>query len=180
MVSQFFHTLYPDKWGKWSSLTCAYFWNGWFKQHPVTVCLVGGFGKPPPHHLLGNLKIFIPKWEKSNFIINSNKKVHSGSLTWQWKFPFSNRKLIYKWWIFYGYVRLPEGILLGIFSWFYREQPLSSPRGICFPKSRIPNLAWVFFRGPTGTPRPSYPGYLTWSVQGEEGKTEAFCLSINM
>ena len=27
-----------------------------------------------------------------------------------WKFPFSNRKLIYKWWIFHGYVRLPEGI----------------------------------------------------------------------
>ena len=40
-----------------------------------TVCLVGGFGKPPPHHLLGNLKIFIPKCEKSNFIINSNKQV---------------------------------------------------------------------------------------------------------
>ena len=36
--------------------------------------------------------------------------VHSGNLTLQWKFPFSNRKLIYKWWIFHGYVRLPEGI----------------------------------------------------------------------
>ena len=31
------------------------------------------------------------------------------------------------------------------FSWFYMEQRLSSPRGICFPKSRIPKLAW--FKG---------------------------------
>lgn len=54
-----------------------FFWNGWFKHQPVTVCLVGGFGKPPPHHLLGNLKTFIPKWEKVNSSSTQTKKYPS-------------------------------------------------------------------------------------------------------
>ena len=40
------------------------------------------------------------------------KDIHlpSSKLTWQWKFTFSNRKYIFKWWIFHSYVGLPEGI----------------------------------------------------------------------
>lgn len=49
-----------------------------------------------------------------------------------------------------------------------------------FASPKVEFRNWPGSRGPTGTPRPFYPGYLTWSVQGEEGKTEAFCLSINM
>ena len=35
--------------------------------------------------------------------------VPSSKLTWQWKFTFSNRKYIFKWWIFHCHVSLPEG-----------------------------------------------------------------------
>ena len=35
----------------------------------------------------------------------------SSKLTWQWKFTFSNRKYIFKWWIFHSYVSLPEGTI---------------------------------------------------------------------
>ena len=34
----------------------------------------------------------------------------SSKLTWQWKFTGSNRKYIFKWWIFHSYVSLPEGM----------------------------------------------------------------------
>ena len=33
----------------------------------------------------------------------------SSKLTWQWKFTFSNRKYIFKWWMFHCYVSLPDG-----------------------------------------------------------------------
>ena len=37
-------------------------------------------------------------------------RIPSSKLTWQWKFTFSNRKYIFKWWIFHCHVILPEGI----------------------------------------------------------------------
>ena len=39
----------------------------------------------------------------------------SSKLTWQWKFTFSNRKYIFKWWIFHCYVSLPEGIFFFVY-----------------------------------------------------------------
>ena len=39
----------------------------------------------------------------------SPNRIPSSKLTWQWNFPFSNRKYIFKWWIFHCYVSLPEG-----------------------------------------------------------------------
>ena len=41
--------------------------------------------------------------------VTFKKVVPSSKLTWQWKFTFSNRKYIFKWWIFRYYVSLPEG-----------------------------------------------------------------------
>ena len=38
------------------------------------------------------------------------KDIPSLKLTWHWKFTFSNRKYIFKWWIFHCYVSLLEGI----------------------------------------------------------------------
>ena len=38
------------------------------------------------------------------------RKIPSSQLTWQWKFTFSNRKYIFKWWISHCYVSLPEGV----------------------------------------------------------------------
>ena len=40
----------------------------------------------------------------------------SGKLTWQWKSTFSNRKYIFKWWIFHCYVSFLEGVLY-LFFW---------------------------------------------------------------
>ena len=38
--------------------------------------------------------------------------IPSSKRTWQWKFTVSNRKYIFKWWIFRSYVSLPEGIMI--------------------------------------------------------------------
>ena len=35
----------------------------------------------------------------------------SGKLTWQWKCSFSDRKYVFKWWIFHCYVSLLDGKL---------------------------------------------------------------------
>ena len=67
--------------------------------------------------------------------------IPSSKLTWQWKFTFSNRKYIFKWWIFHSYVSLPEGIYIYIF--FLMAFP------ILFPTSRqlpVPGeTAWTSF-----------------------------------
>ena len=57
---------------------------------------------PQSYHLHDRTLVF-------SWVLLKYFKLPSGKLTWQWKFPFSNRKLICKWWIFHGYVRLPEG-----------------------------------------------------------------------
>ena len=49
------------------------------------------------------------------------KQLPSSKLTWQWKFTFSNRKYIFKWWIFHSYVSLLEGS--GKMNWFLQADP---------------------------------------------------------
>ena len=58
------------------------------------------------------LEIRIP-WDSSPFF-TTNLGIPSSKLTWQWKFTFSNRKYIFKWWIFHCHVRLPEGNIFGV------------------------------------------------------------------
>ncbi len=42
----------------------------------------------------------------------TNQQKPSSKLTWQWKSTFSNRKYIFKWWMFHCYVSLLEGMLI--------------------------------------------------------------------
>jgi len=47
------------------------------------------------------------EWVKRRIL---TKDIPSLKLTWHWNFTFSNRKYIFKWWIFHCYVSLLEGI----------------------------------------------------------------------
>ena len=49
--------------------------------------------------------------EQTSFLAN----LPSSKLTWQWKFTFSNRKYIFKWWVFHWYVSLPDCNRFGIY-----------------------------------------------------------------
>ena len=48
------------------------------------------------------------KWSNGRFVIYVCFVLPFGKLTCQWKSACSNRKYIFKWWIFHCYVRLPE------------------------------------------------------------------------
>ena len=58
--------------------------------------------------------------------VESTFNLPSGKLTWQWKSTFSNRKYIFKWWIFHCYVSLLEGIISYETKWCFQIYFFSS------------------------------------------------------
>ena len=68
-----------------------------------------------PPQTRGHLNCISLLLKKRFWKFSSMKRcVPSSKLTWQWKFTFSNRKYIFKWWIFHSYVSLPEYTSQGV------------------------------------------------------------------
>ena len=80
----------------------------------------------------------------------------SGKLAWQWKSTFSNRKYIFKWWIFHCYVSFLEGILC-LFFWGAASKIHALRFIIWVDQPKRFQRAWDCFLGkfsvPTATPK---------------------------
>ena len=65
------------------------------------------------------------------FTIKTSKNVCFGApwyITWQLKTTFCNKKCIFKWWVFYCYISLPESrYVLFVFSSFFFCLQLTTP-----------------------------------------------------